>query len=160
MKDKAILLYVMIGLLLFGILVVIGYQIRQEIYRTNLNDQAHSDPIPVLEKPISSALVSSVANTQMTRAEQTDATAKQNQLLRQQEQLYLDFMQIINALSAGQQPDFQQVGLLIRKQQKLVEAQLVTRDEAKAQIEFLIKVLPEMEHELHRALRVLEQTRI
>lgn len=160
MKDKAILLYVMIGLLLFGILVVIGYQIRQEIYRTNLNDQAHSDLIPVVEKPTSSTLVSSVANPQMTRAEQTDATAKQNQLLKQQEQLYLDFTQIINALSAGQQPDFQQVGLLLRKQQKLVEAQLVTRDEAKAQIEFLIKVLPEMEHELHRALRVLEQTRI
>jgi len=49
---------------------------------------------------------------------------------------------------------------LITQQQKLVEAQLVSKAEAKAQIEFLIKVLPEMDHELHRALRVLEQTRI
>jgi len=49
---------------------------------------------------------------------------------------------------------------LITQQQKLVEAQLVSKAEAKAQIDFLIKVLPEMDHELHRALRVLEQTRI
>ncbi|WP_216934157.1 MULTISPECIES: hypothetical protein [unclassified Acinetobacter] len=159
MNHKTILLYVVIGLLLFGILVGIGYQIRQEIYRTNFNDQAYSDPVLPAEKSAISTLVGSPANNQTTKTEQTDAAAKQSKLFKQQEQLYLDFTQIINALSAGQRPDPQQVSLLIMKQQKLVEVQLVTRDEAKAQIEFLLKVLPEMDHELHRALRTLEQTR-
>ena len=80
-------------------------------------------------------------------------------MLKQQQQLYLDFAQIISALGQGQQPDPRQVSLLVSLQQTLVEAKLVTRDEAKAQIEFLLKVLPEMDHELHRALRTLEQIR-
>jgi Na+-transporting NADH:ubiquinone oxidoreductase subunit NqrC len=160
MNDKTVLFYVMIGLLLCGILVGVGYQVRQEIYRTNFIDQNYAELVQLAEKSASYTSVSSPANTQTTKLEQTDAATKQNELLKQQEQLYLDFTQIINALSEGQQPDPQQVSLLITQQQKLVEAQLVSRDEAKAQIEFLIKVLPEMDHELHRALRVLEQTRI
>ena len=160
MNDKTVLFYVMIGLLLCGILVGVGYQVRQEIYRTNFIDQNYADSVHSTENSASSTSVSSPENTQTTKKEQTDPAAKHNELLKQQEQLYLDFTQIINALSEGQRPDLQQVSLLITKQQKLVEAQLVSREEAKAQIEFLIKVLPEMDHELHRALRVLEQTRI
>ena len=111
------------------------------------------------EKSASYISVNSPENSQTTKKKQNDTVAKQSELSKQQEQLYLDFTQIINALSEGQRPNPQQVSLLISQQQKLVEAQLVSKAEAKAQIEFLIKVLPEMDHELHRALRVLEQTR-
>lgn len=159
MNDKTIMFYVMIGLLLFGTLVGIGYQVRQEIYRTNFTDQTHSDPVLPVEKSASYISVNSPENSQTTKKKQNDTVAKQSELSKQQEQLYLDFTQIINALSEGQRPNPQQVSLLISQQQKLVEAQLVSKAEAKAQIEFLIKVLPEMDHELHRALRVLEQTR-
>jgi hypothetical protein len=158
MNDKTILFYVMIGLLLLGTLVGIGYQVRQEIYRTNFTDQTHSDPVLPVEKSASYISVNSPEDSQTTK-KQNDTVAKQSELSKQQEQLYLDFTQIINALSEGQRPNPQQVSLLISQQQKLVEAQLVSKAEAKAQIEFLIKVLPEMDHELHRALRVLEQTR-
>ncbi|MEG2265671.1 MAG: hypothetical protein RSC68_15215, partial [Acinetobacter sp.] len=112
-----------------------------------------------VEKSASYISVNSPENSQTTKKKQNDTVAKQSELSKQQEQLYLDFTQIINALSEGQRPNPQQVSLLISQQQKLVEAQLVSKAEAKAQIEFLIKVLPEMDHELHRALRVLEQTR-
>mgnify|MGYP000588978001 FL=1 len=119
-----------------------------------------ADPVLPAEKSASYISVNSPENSQTTNKEQNDTVAKQSELSKQQEQLYLDFTQIINALSEGQRPDPHQVSLLITQQQKLVEAQLVSKAEAKAQIDFLIKVLPEMDHELHRALRVLEQTRI
>ncbi|WP_180039996.1 hypothetical protein [Acinetobacter sp. YH12100] len=161
MKDKTVLLYLIIGLLLFGILVAIAYQIRQDIYRTDFANQvqAHRDQVARLEKSSSYMSLSFKSNSQNTQAEPNNVATKQSLLLKQQQQLYLDFAQIISALGQGQQPDPRQVSLLVSLQQTLVEAKLVTRDEAKAQIEFLLKVLPEMDHELHRALRTLEQTR-
>ncbi|WP_180075062.1 MULTISPECIES: hypothetical protein [unclassified Acinetobacter] len=160
MKDKTVLLYLIIGLLLFGILVAIAYQIRQDIYRTDFANQvqAHRDQVARLEKSSSYMSLSFKSNSQNTQAEPNNVATKQSLLLKQQ-QLYLDFAQIISALGQGQQPDPRQVSLLVSLQQTLVEAKLVTRDEAKAQIEFLLKVLPEMDHELHRALRTLEQIR-
>ncbi|ENW86247.1 MULTISPECIES: hypothetical protein [Acinetobacter] len=161
MKDKTVLLYLIIGLLLFGILVAIAYQIRQDIYRTDFANQvqAHRDQVARLEKSSSYMSLSFKSNSQNTQAEPNNVATKQSLLLKQQQQLYLDFAQIISALGQGQQPDPRQVSLLVSLQQTLVEAKLVTRDEAKAQIEFLLKVLPEMDHELHRALRTLEQIR-
>ncbi|MDM1343389.1 hypothetical protein HXZ95_03875 [Acinetobacter pseudolwoffii] len=161
MKDKTVLLYLIIGLLLFGILVAIAYQIRQDIYRTDFANQAqaHRDQVARLEKSPNYISLSFKSNSQNTQAEPNNVATKQSLLLKQQQQLYLDFAQIISALGQGQQPDPRQVSLLVSLQQTLVEAKLVTRDEAKAQIEFLLKVLPEMDHELHRALRTLEQTR-
>lgn len=161
MKDKTVLLYLIIGLLLFGILVAIAYQIRQDIYRTDFANQvqAHRDQVARLEKSPSYMSLSFKSNSQNTQAEPNNVATKQSLLLKQQQQLYLDFAQIISALGQGQQPDPRQVSLLVSLQQTLVEAKLVTRDEAKAQIEFLLKVLPETDHELHRALRTLEQTR-
>ncbi|NLZ86062.1 MAG: hypothetical protein GX912_03435 [Gammaproteobacteria bacterium] len=161
MKDKTVLLYLIIGLLLFGILVAIAYQIRQDIYRTDFSNQAqaHRDQVARLEKSPSYMSLSFKSNSQNTQAEPNNVATKQSLLLKQQQQLYLDFAQIISALGQGQQPDPRQVSLLVSLQQTLVEAKLVTRDEAKAQIEFLLKVLPEMDHELHRALRTLEQIR-
>ena len=161
MKDKTVLLYLIIGLLLFGILVAIAYQIRQDIYRTDFSNQAqaHRDQVARLEKSSSYMSLSFKSNSQNTQAEPNNVATKQSLLLKQQQQLYLDFAQIISALGQGQQPDPRQVSLLVSLQQTLVEAKLVTRDEAKAQIEFLLKVLPEMDHELHRALRTLEQIR-
>ena len=161
MKDKTVLLYLIIGLLLFGILVAIAYQIRQDIYRTDFANQvqAHRDQVARLEKSSSYMPLSFKSNSQNTQAEPNNVATKQSLLLKQQQQLYLDFAQIISALGQGQQPDPRQVSLLVSLQQTLVEAKLVTRDEAKAQIEFLLKVLPEMDHELHRALRTLEQIR-
>lgn len=161
MKDKTVLLYLIIGLLLFGILVAIAYQIRQDIYRTDFANQvqAHCDQVARLEKSSSYMSLSFKSNSQNTQAEPNNVATKQSLLLKQQQQLYLDFAQIISALGQGQQPDPRQVSLLVSLQQTLVEAKLVTRDEAKAQIEFLLKVLPEMDHELHRALRTLEQIR-
>ena len=160
MKDKTVLLYLIIGLLLFGILVAIAYQIRQDIYRTDFANQvqAHRDQVARLEKSSSYMSLSFKSNSQNTQAEPNNVATKQSLLLKQQ-QLYLDFAQILSALGQGQQPDPRQVSLLVSLQQTLVEAKLVTRDEAKAQIEFLLKVLPEIDHELHRALRTLEQTR-
>ena len=160
MKDKTVLLYLIIGLLLFGILVAIAYQIRQDIYRTDFSNQAqaHRDQVARLEKSSSYMSLSFKSNSQNTQAEPNNVATKQSLLLKQQ-QLYLDFAQILSALGQGQQPDPRQVSLLVSLQQTLVEAKLVTRDEAKAQIEFLLKVLPEMDHELHRALRTLEQIR-
>ena len=161
MKDKTVLLYLIIGLLLFGILVAIAYQIRQDIYRTDFSNQAqaHRDQVARLEKSSSYMSLSFKSNSQNTQAEPNNVATKQSLLLKQQQQLYLDFAQILSALGQGQQPDPRQVSLLVSLQQTLVEAKLVTRDEAKAQIEFLLKVLPEMDHELHRALRTLEQIR-
>lgn len=161
MKDKTVLLYLIIGLLLFGILVAIAYQIRQDIYRTDFANQvqAHRDQVARLEKSSSYMSLSFKSNSQNTQAEPNNVATKQSLLLKQQQQLYLDFAQIISALGQGQQPDPRQVSLLVSLQQTLVEVKLVTRDEAKAQIEFLLKVLPEMDHELHRALRTLEQIR-
>lgn len=161
MKDKTVLLYLIIGLLLFGILVAIAYQIRQDIYRTDFANQvqAHRDQVARLEKSSSYMSLSFKSNSQNTQAEPNNVATKQSLLLKQQQQLYLDFAQIISALGQGQQPDPRQVSLLVSLQQTLVEAKLVTRGEAKAQIEFLLKVLPEMDHELHRALRTLEQIR-
>lgn len=161
MKDKTVLLYLIIGLLLFGILVAIAYQIRQDIYRTDFANQvqAHRDQVARLEKSPSYMSLSFKSNSQNTQAEPNNVATKQSLLLKQQQQLYLDFAQIISALGQGQQPDPRQVSLLVSLQQTLVEAKLVNRDEAKAQIEFLLKVLPEMDHELHRALRTLEQIR-
>lgn len=161
MKDKTVLLYLIIGLLLFGILVAIAYQIRQDIYRTDFANQvqAHRDQVARLEKSSSYMSLSFKSNSQNTQAEPNNVATKQSLLLKQQQQLYLDFAQIISALGQGQQPDPRQVSLLVSLQQTLVEAKLVTRDEAKAQIEFLLKVLPEMDHELYRALRTLEQIR-
>ena len=46
MKDKTVLLYLIIGLLLFGILVAIAYQIRQDIYRTDFANFCQSSPSP------------------------------------------------------------------------------------------------------------------
>ncbi|WP_180186018.1 hypothetical protein [Acinetobacter sp. YH01008] len=160
MKDKTVLLYLIIGLLLFGILVAIAYQIRQDIYRTDFSNQvqAHRDQVARLEKSPSYMSLSFKSNSQNIQAEPNNVARKQSLLLKQQ-QLYLDFAQILSALGQGQQPDPRQVSLLVSLQQTLVEAKLVTRDEAKAQIEFLLKVLPEMDHELHRALRTLEQIR-
>lgn len=160
MKDKTVLLYLIIGLLLFGILVAIAYQIRQDIYRTDFSNQAqaHRDQVARLEKSPSYMSLSFKSNSQNTQAEPNNVATKQSLLLKQQ-QLYLDFAQILSALGQGQQPDPRQVSLLVSLQQTLVEAKLVTRDEAKAQIELLLKVLPEMDHELHRALRTLEQIR-
>ena len=161
MKDKTVLLYLIIGLLLFGILVAIAYQIRQDIYRTDFANQvqAHRDQVARLEKSPSYMSLSFKSNSQNTQAEPNNVATKQSLLLKQQQQLYLDFAQIISALGQGQQPDPRQVSLLVSLQQTLVEAKLVTRDEAKAQIAFLLKVLPEMDHELHRALLTLEQIR-
>ena len=71
MNDKTILFYVMIGLLLFGTLVGIGYQVRQEIYRTNFTDQTHSDPVLPVEKSASYISVNSPENSQTTKKKRT-----------------------------------------------------------------------------------------
>ena len=85
MNDKTILFYVMIGLLLFGALVGIGYQVRQEIYRTNFTDQTHSYPVLPAEKSASYISVNSPKNSQTTKKEQNDTVAKQSELSKQQE---------------------------------------------------------------------------
>ena len=107
MKDKTVLLYLIIGLLLFGILVAIAYQIRQDIYRTDFANQvqAHRDQVARLEKSSSYMSLSFKSNSQNTQAEPNNVATKQSLLLKQQQQLYLDFAQIISALGQGQQPD-------------------------------------------------------
>ena len=67
MNDKTILFYVMLGLLLFGTLAGIGYQVRQEIYRTNFTDQTHSDSVLSAEKSASYISVNSPENSQTTK---------------------------------------------------------------------------------------------
>lgn len=144
-----------------GILICIAYLVRQDIYGTELVDQPHrKKPVMLLEKRPSYTSLSSKTVGQNGEAEQSNAAVAQTVLFKQREQLYLQFSEIMSALGQGQRPDAQQLSLLVTQQQTLVEAKLVTRDEAKAQIEFLLKVLPDMDYELHRALKALEHTQL
>lgn len=83
--------------------------------------------------------------------------SEQQVLLQQRNQLYLDFTQMMNGLSQGEKPDYRQLDRLLVQQQNLVNAQVVAPEEARAQIEFLQKVLPEISPQLDQALNALDQ---
>ena len=63
---------------------------------------------------------------------------------------------MMNGLSQGEKPDYRQLDRLLVQQQNLVNARSLL-GRARAQIEFLQKVLPEISSQLDQALNALDQ---
>lgn len=159
MRNKTLTLYLLAGMLLTGILVGIAYQVHKDIYKAEFNILKPDDQMTF---PAKSLIISSLnpkaavpARTAGHRHPEMDS--EQQVLLQQRNQLYLDFTQMMNGLSQGEKPDERQLDRLLVQQQHLVNAQVVAPEEARAQIEFLQKVLPEISPQLDQALNALDQ---
>lgn len=63
---------------------------------------------------------------------------------------------ISNHLSQGRKPDLREVSRILEMQRQLVKVKVISVQEATATIQFLQKVLPEMEGELAREIKLIE----
>ena len=157
MRNRTLTLYLLAGMLLIGILAGIAYQVHRDIYAAEFKLLKPVDHMTVPGKSLMTSSLNAKTERRTRAAVQPEIDSEQQVLLEQREQLYLDFMQIMNGLSQGEKPDFRQLDRLLVQQQALVNAQVIAPEEAKAQIEFLRRVLPEIEHPLDQALNVLDQ---
>ena len=83
--------------------------------------------------------------------------AQQNQqIIQKRDDLYMQLADISNHLSQGKKPDLREVSRILEIQRQLVKVKVISVQEATATIQFLQKVLPEMESELAREIRLIE----
>ncbi len=83
--------------------------------------------------------------------------AQQNQqIIQKRDDLYMQLADISNHLSQGRKPDLREVSRILEMQRQLVKVKVISVQEATATIQFLQKVLPEMESELAREIRLIE----
>ena len=83
--------------------------------------------------------------------------AQQNQqFIQKRDDLYMQLADISNHLSQGRKPDLREVSRILEIQRQLVKVKVISVQEATATIQFLQKVLPEMESELAREIRLIE----
>lgn len=83
--------------------------------------------------------------------------AQQNQqIIQRRDDLYMQLADISNHLSQGRKPDLREVSRILEMQRQLVKVKVISVQEATATIQFLQKVLPEMESELAREIKLIE----
>ena len=83
--------------------------------------------------------------------------AQQNQqIIQKRDDLYMQLADISNHLSQGRKPDLREVSRILEMQWQLVKVKVISVQEATATIQFLQKVLPEMESELAREIKLIE----
>lgn len=83
--------------------------------------------------------------------------AQQNQqIIQKRDDLYMQLADISNHLSQGKKPDLREVSRILEMQRQLVKVKVISIQEATATIQFLQKVLPEMESELAREIKLIE----
>lgn len=83
--------------------------------------------------------------------------AQQNQqIIQKRDDLYMQLADISNHLSQGKKPDLREVSRILEIQRQLVKVKVISVQEATATIQFLQKVLPEMESELAREIKLIE----
>ncbi|MFB6328899.1 hypothetical protein ACVCFZ_12570 [Acinetobacter variabilis] len=157
MRDKTLTLYLLAGMLSTSILVGIAYQVHKDIYKTEFNILKPDDQMTFATKSLITSSLNPKTAVSARTARHPEVDSEQQVLLQQREQLYLDFTQMMNGLSQGEKPDYRQLDRLLVQQQNLVNAQVVAPKEARAQIEFLQKVLPEISPQLDQALNALDQ---
>jgi len=93
--------------------------------------------------------------TPMLESEQK--IAQQNlQIIHKRDDLYMQLADISNHLSQGRKPDLREVSRILEMQRQLVKVKVISVQEATATIQFLQKVLPEMESELAREIKLIE----
>ncbi len=158
MRNKTLNLYLLAGMLLTSILVGIAYQVHKDIYKTEFNILKPDDQMTFPAKSLITSSLISKPPVPARTAGHPEVDSEQQVLLQQREQLYLDFTQMMNGLSQGEKPDERQLDRLLVQQQNLVNAQVVAPEEARAQIEFLQKVLPEISPQLDQALNALDES--
>lgn len=90
--------------------------------------------------------------------ENEQKVSQQNQqFIQKRDALYMQLAEISNHLSQGKQQDLREVSKILETQRQLVKVKVISVQEASATIEFLQKVLPEMEMELAREIKLIEQ---
>lgn len=83
--------------------------------------------------------------------------AQQNQqIIQKRDDLYMQLADISNHLSQGRKPDLREVSRILEMQRQLVKVKVISVQEATATIQFLQKVLLEMEGELAREIKLIE----
>jgi hypothetical protein len=83
--------------------------------------------------------------------------AQQNQqFIQKRDDLYIQLADISNHLSQGRKPDLREVSRILEMQRQLVKVKVISVQEATATIQFLQKVLPEMEGELAHEIKLIE----
>jgi len=83
--------------------------------------------------------------------------AQQNQqIIQKRDDLYMQLADISNHLSQGRKPDLREVSRILEMQRQLVKVKVISVQEATATIQFLQKVLPEMDSELAREIKLIE----
>lgn len=93
--------------------------------------------------------------TPMLESEQKIAQQNQ-QIIQKRDDLYMQLADISNHLSQGRKPDLREVSRILEMQRQLVKVKVISVQEATATIQFLQKVLPEMESELAREIKLIE----
>ncbi|MHA5057821.1 hypothetical protein ACX2CK_13830 [Acinetobacter schindleri] len=93
--------------------------------------------------------------TPMLESEQKIAQ-KNQQFIQKRDDLYMQLADISNHLSQGRKPDLREVSRILEMQRQLVKVKVISVQEATATIQFLQKVLPEMEGELAREIKLIE----
>lgn len=112
---------------------------------------------PQVENPLLETQQRSESEVMVTGVEEDIKTSElEPELIQQRDALYLKISDITTQLSQGQKPDLRIVSQLADEQYKLVKAQAVTTDEAIATLQFLRQVLPEMDMELAREIKRIE----
>ena len=112
---------------------------------------------PQVENPLLETQQRSESEVMVTGVEEDIKTSElEPELIQQRDALYLKISDIMTQLSQGQKPDLRIVSQLADEQYKLVKAQAVTTDEAIATLQFLRQILPEMDMELAREIKRIE----
>ncbi|WP_347454371.1 hypothetical protein ABEF86_10545 [Acinetobacter thermotolerans] len=148
MLDKNKSLGVGIIAIFFGALIFIFY-----------SNNADNGGIvnPQVENPLLETQQRSESEVMVTGVEEDIKTSElEPELIQQRDALYLKISDIMTQLSQGQKPDLRIVSQLADEQYKLVKAQAVTTDEAIATLQFLRQILPEMDMELAREIKRIE----
>jgi hypothetical protein len=84
--------------------------------------------------------------------------SNQQKLFQQRDAIYIELGDIAMQMMSGQKPDLRHVSDLLQQQQKLVKQGVISQQDAQIDLEFWLKVFPEMSHELDIHLKEIEQT--
>lgn len=146
MTQKNIFLFSL--LVISSILILMIYQIRQEIDAKQLS----IIDVPATQKQSSLVQTTQVLSEKNEMQEVQNKPQNQNEgLLKQRDQVFLDFAHMLQEMSEGRKPNFLYIKTFLAQQQTLLEKGLVSKEEANGHIEFLKKLLPEFDMELTQA---------
>ena len=140
-----------IAMIFFSGLVLILLLMKDE------NDISTSEHYSANDQPVLIQTESQLHSPASILENEEKVSQQNQQFIQKRDALYMQLADISNHLSQGKKPDLRDVSEMLETQRQLVRVNVISVQEAIVTIEFLQKVLPEMEMELAREIKLIDR---